>query len=278
MKEIQLTNIFNFTKAEKSIVKIKFNIWNGITSPLDEYKLNPEVVNNDWFLYKPPSGKKYFNDGDIAMNFIPLEKNTWLLTSVKRIVKNLDVTNDIGYEAIVISEYEQYFGRLIIKFHKYFKGTVIKLSNFESKLVLLTILPSSYEDNEFPGYENVRLSFQSLQQILERNKSSWIGALKNQKAVYLITDTKKGKFYVGSATSQYGMLLQRWKDYISNGTGGNKILEKIKKEYGFNYIKENFEYCILENYNARIDDKYVISRESWWKSTLKSRMFGYNAN
>ena len=58
--------------------------------------------------------------------------------------------------------------------------------------------------------------------------------------MYLITDTKTGKLYVGSATSQYGMLLQRWKSYIDNGTGGNKALEELKAKKGFDYIKKYY--------------------------------------
>ena len=37
-------------------------------------------------------------------------------------------------------------------------------------------------------------------------------------------------------------------------------------------------YSILENYNARVDDSVILERESWWKETLQSRKFGYNAN
>ena len=278
MNEIKLNDLFKFTLEDKQRVKIKLNVWNGYTSPLDEYKNNPEIVNNNWFLYKPESGRNYFYEGEIALNFIPLGDDAWLLTSVKEINKSLDVSDDIGYEATEISIYKQYFGRVVVNFHKYFKSTVIKFRNYENDLVVLQILPSLYEDDEFPGYENVRLSYNNLKQIIERKKMSWIGALENQKAVYLITDTKTGKLYVGSATSQYGMLLQRWKAYINNGTGGNQGLEDLKKAKGFEYIKKNFEYSILENYNARMDDNYVLSRESWWKETLKSRNFGYNCN
>lgn len=278
MNEIKLNDLFKFTSEDKQKVKIKLNVWNGYTSPLDEYKNNPEIVNNNWFLYKPESGRNYFYEGEIALNFIPLGDDAWLLTSVKEINKSLDVSDDIGYEATEMSIYKQYFGRVVVKFHKYFKSTVIKFGNYENDLIVLQILPSLYEDDEFPGYENVRLSYNNLKQIIERKKLSWIGALENQKAVYLITDTKTVNLYVGSATSQYGMLLQRWKAYINNGTGGNQGLEELKKEKGFDYIKKNFEYSILENYNARMDDNYVLSRESWWKETLKSRSFGYNCN
>ena len=59
---------------------------------------------------------------------------------------------------------------------------------------------------------------------------------------------------------------------------GNVELEKLIREKGFVYVKENFQYSILENYNARMDDQYILKREAWWKETLKSREFGYNAN
>ena len=54
-------------------------------------------------------------------------------------------------------------------------------------------------------------------------------------------------------------------------------LVPVNKE-GIDYIKRNFQYSILENYNAKVDDSVILERESWWKETLQSRKFGYNAN
>ena len=42
--------------------------------------------------------------------------------------------------------------------------------------------------------------------------------------------------------------------------------------------KMKLQYSILENYNAKTDDKIVLRRESWWKETLQSRKWGYNSN
>ena len=53
---------------------------------------------------------------------------------------------------------------------------------------------------------------------------------------------------------------------------------KIVNELGFDYVKQNFQYSILENYNARIDDRVILERENWWKETLQSRAWGYNSN
>ena len=87
--------------------------------------------------------------------------------------------------------------------------------------------------------------------------------------------------YVGSATGDNGMLLQRWSTYINNGHGGNEELIAITQDpnLGFSHVKENFSYAILENYNARVDKDFILKRENWWKTTLKTRNpFGYNKN
>ncbi|MCT7850480.1 MAG: GIY-YIG nuclease family protein, partial [Lactobacillus iners] len=87
-----------------------------------------------------------------------------------------------------------------------------------------------------------------------------------------------GKLYVGSATSDNEMLLKRWKDYLETGHGGNEKLIKLVEAEGIEYIEKYFQYSILENYNAKVDDKFVLGRESWWKDVLKSEDFGYNGN
>ena len=151
-------------------------------------------------------------------------------------------------------------------------------STVRNDLEVLQLLSAAFDGDEFPGYDNVRLSYMQLASILERRKQSWIAALENQKAVYLITDTNNGKLYVGSATSDNGMLLQRWRNYAENGHGGNKELIALVNAKGFDYVKQYFQYSILENYNAKIDDHVVLKREAWWKDTLQSRRFGYNSN
>jgi hypothetical protein len=151
-------------------------------------------------------------------------------------------------------------------------------SEVKDELIVNQVLPSIFDGEDFPGYDNVRLSYSQLASIIGNGKRDWVAALENQKAVYLITDKATGKLYVGSATSSYGMLLQRWSSYIANGHGGNKELVELVKTKGFKYVKENFQYSILENYNAKVDDQFILQRESWWKDTLQSRKWGYNCN
>lgn len=133
------------------------------------------------------------------------------------------------------------------------------------------IISDTFEDDSFPGYENINLSWHELNRIIE--KKDWKTALENQKGVYLITDIETGKRYVGSAYGE-DMLLGRWRNYVNNGHGGNKDL----KQLDFEYIKANFRYSILEIYKSTTEDKVIINREQNWMRILltKDKRFGYN--
>ena len=278
MEKILLNDILRISQEELSNTRIKFNIYNGYTDPLELYKENPEQVNTTWFLWH--ENRRYFHSGQIAICFLRIATDTWLLTTIKKINKELDVDVDggIGYDAEEIEAYKKYFGRLIVKYHNTNKSMGRTYESVMNDLEVLEILNDKFTGNEFPGYENIRLTYLQLKTIIERQVPGWISALQNQKAVYLITDTQTGKHYVGSATAQYGMLLQRWSEYVCDGHGGNECLKEVVLKNGLDYVEKYFQYSILENYNARMDDEYILKRETWWKNTLKSREFGLNKN
>ena len=276
MAKIMLNDLLRFDTTEVPNVRVKFNIYNGYDDPLDLYKTNPDEVNVTWFLWH--DDRRYFNVGQTAICLLKLRGDQWLLTTIKKITRLLDVTDGVGYDAVEVKEYEQYFGRLVVEYHNPCRTMGRKYENVMDELEVVQILNEQYTGNEFPGYENVRLSYPLLKTIVDRQLPGWVDALRNQKAVYLITDTKTGKMYVGSATSQTGMLLQRWSSYAADGHGGNIELRELVKQQGLDYVKENFQYSILENYNARMDDGYILKRESWWKETLCTRTHGYNKN
>lgn len=273
---IRLNDLLGIPDSEAASVKVKFNQNNGSEDPMELYLRDPEIVNHQWLFWR--NKQRYFNVGQIAICLLKLSYDTWLLTTVKRVTKELGTLNGINYEGQELEEYRRYFGRVVIKYHKTAQTQGMFYSTVCDELEVLEILPNVYDGDEFPGYDKVSLSYTQLQSIIERQKKSWIAALENQKAVYLITDKSNGKLYVGSATSDSGMLLTRWSSYIENGHGGNVELKKLVSEKGFAYIKQNFQYSILENYNARVDDRVILDRESWWKETLQCRAFGYNDN
>jgi len=240
------------------------------------YQNNPDIVNNQWLFWR--SKQRYFYVGQIAICLLKLSYDTWLLTTIKKVTKELNIYDGINYEGEELEEYKSYFGRVVIKYRKTFQQQGRYYGEICDDLEVQQILPTIFDGDDFPGYDKVRLSCRQLESVLNRGKRDWIAALENQKAVYLITDKENGKMYVGSATSDYGMLLQKWKSYVANGHGGNKELIELVNEKGYEYIKANFQYSILENYNAKVDDKIILERESWWKETLQTRKYGYNSN
>lgn len=276
MKKIYLNDLLHFSKEEYRNVKIRFNQSNGYQDPMHLYQQNPDIVNNQWLFWR--SKTRYFQVGQIAVCLLKLSYDTWLLTTIKRVTKDLDVYDAINYEGEELEQYKSYFGRVVIKYRKTSQQQGRYYGEICDDLEVQQILPTVFEGNDFPGYDKVRLSYPQLEAVLNHGKRDWIAALENQKAVYLITDKENGKMYVGSATSDYGILLQRWRSYISNGHGGNKELIELVEKKGINYIKNNFYYSILENYNAKVDDHIILERESWWKETLQTRIFGYNSN
>ena len=276
MKKILIDDLLHIPPEIACGVKVKFNQHNGYNDPMELYLQEPDTVNTQWLFWR--TKQRYFNVGQIAICLLKLSYDTWLLTTIKRVTKELGVYDGINYEGEELEEYRQYYGRVIIKYHKTAQTQGMFYSTVQKDLEVLQLLPAAFDGEEFPGYDNVRLSYLQLATIIQRRKQSWVAALENQKAVYLITDTSNGKLYVGSATSDKGMLLARWSSYVENGHGGNKELIALVREKGLEYVQQHFQYSILENYNARIDDHVVLKRESWWKETLQSRKFGYNDN
>ncbi|MCE4956666.1 GIY-YIG nuclease family protein [Macrococcoides caseolyticum] len=276
MSQIKLNDLLGFTEEEMNHVKIKFNQSNGFVDPMEVFKQSPEEVNTQWLFWRNKS--RYFNVGQTAVCLLKLSYDTWLLTTIKKVTKELDVLEGINYEGVELPQYEKYYGRVIIKFKKSFMAQGRFYKDLHQELIVQQILPTIYDGDDFPGYDKVKLSYQQLATIIHRGKRDWIAALENQKAVYLITDKSNGRLYVGSATSMSKMLLTRWSNYVANGHGGNKELVALVEEKGFDYVKENFQYTILENYNGKVDDKLVLQRESYWKEALQSRQFGYNSN
>ncbi len=277
VEPILLNHLLEFSIDDYDKIRVKFNQINEENAePKDVYQNRPDEINNNWLFWR--KNRRYFSVGQIAVCLVDLKDNRWLLTTIKEVTKELSVKNGINYIGKEIDKFKPYFGRVIIKFHKTSRVQVFKFGKVQDKLEVIQILPTVYDGDDFTGYENVCLSFIQLEAILKRGKRDWLAALKNQKAVYLITDKNNGKLYVGSATGKNGMLLQRWGNYIATGHGGNKELIELVKEKGIEYIRKYFQYSILENYNMRTDDDYVLQRESWWKEILQSRKFGYNAN
>ena len=172
----------------------------------------------------------------------------------------------------------KYIKRLIIKLDRPV-GRYIYNKPFEN--VQRDFNPEIYELTpsarlcDFNGYNNVLLLHKDLQIIAKYGAPQWENALKNVKGIYAITDISNGKIYIGSATGENG-IWQRWCSYAKGLTGDNKDFINIVKENGEDYIRSNFTYSILEIFDMKTKDDYIISREHHWMKVFQTKKFGMN--
>jgi hypothetical protein len=116
MGQIKLNDILQLDNLQN--VKIRFNLmfennWN----PIETFKNNEikRLLEGQYWNYNK---NKSYREGQITIGFIRIKRNEdyWLLFQVGRITKDLNILNGVGYQYETLSEYEKYFGRLIIKF------------------------------------------------------------------------------------------------------------------------------------------------------------------
>lgn len=289
MEEIKLNDILQLSESELKKAKIRFmtDDKNGVFNPVgiagDEQK--KEELNLKNLVHNRKGSISFFKDV-IAIGFIRLPENQdhWLMTGMVKVVK------DNGLGNFAEAEYyktKQYNFRLVVKYHKREQNGIRNAKDFINNLEVIELWrpDKSVAEKVFPGYKNVSVSYKELKRKIEIS-DEWRTALKSRKGVYLITDTKTGKLYVGSAYGDKG-ILGRWNTYLTsgfdrdekeNGKYPNKKLKELVDNYGISYIQENFQYSILETFTDDVSDEYIIARESWWKDVLLTRVFGYNAN
>lgn len=266
---IMLNDILDLSKSEIENTKIRFNQSHNDFLPVELFtSKNQELYDRHFGNY---TKNKSFKEGQIVIGFIRLSEETWLLFDISLIKKDLDKFSISAYEYETISKYEKYFGRLIIKFKNKSQNLIRKAVSVIDECEVSEIISETFESGDFPGYENIDVSWKTLRKLIDKN--DWKTALENQKGVYLITDISTGKRYVGSAYGE-NMIYGRWKSYIKTCHGGNKELKNLDREY----IKENFHFSILDIYKSTTEDKIIINREQHWMKILlsKDKRFGYN--
>ena len=55
-------------------------------------------------------------------------------------------------------------------------------------------------------------------------------------------------------------------------------MKKIISEHGLDYAKSNFNFSLIEYYPLKVENNFVLERETYWKEILLTREFGYNDN
>lgn len=283
-KKLKLNDILHLTKKQIENTKIGLNMgWQGRTHFLDWYESDPNDRNTD-FTYHSHQGKQrnFTSIGQLCFGFVRLQESDdkWLLVSAGKVTSIPDADNigTCGHDEL--PEYSSLIGRLIIHYHKgnTYSRYIFSAENMIENIEVAEILPNIYEPIKFSGFENVHLPFKTLKSMIDGVRyADYRAALSGVKGIYCITDTRNGKLYIGSASGKDG-ILQRWNDYKTSFTGGNKGLKELLENESEDYFIENFTYTLLEIFPKNIQPAHIYTRESYWKEVFKTRIFGYNKN
>lgn len=122
----------------------------------------------------------------------------------------------------------------------------------------------------FPGFDALTLDYPQLQAVMREHRyASWRAALSSVVGIYLITDTRDGRHYVGKADGDESVR-QRWAVYATNGHGGN---------VGFRTTDpSSFRFSLLRVFDPATPTRVVDTAESHFKHALDSRRHGLNRN
>lgn len=278
----KLNDLLRLTEAEMRKYKVHLAAYNGYEQPLDVFARDREEWKS-WNEWRGETGKDVFNR-EFILGLIPDYHKTdkYVFGGIFKVIERYDNWKEttIGYKVDLTNQFESLIGRLVVDFTRYqgLRGRSFLLENFIDSMSVSEILQNPYEGEDFPGYDNVKIDFSSLELLVQNQKTDWRVALENVKGIYLIVDKSNGKKYVGSAYGDYG-IWSRWSTYTYTGHGYNDELVEMIKKNGIEYARKNFQFAILELRSMKTDDDTIINRESYWKEVLLTRGdFGYNKN
>ena len=122
----------------------------------------------------------------------------------------------------------------------------------------------------FPGFDRLVLDYPQLEAVMREHRyASWRTALASVMGVYLITDTRDGRQYVGKADGAES-IRQRWSAYAANGHGGNVELRNIDPE--------TLRFSLLRVFDPTTPTSQIHAAESHFKNALDTRRHGLNRN
>lgn len=261
--------------------------------PLSDKRIKFCYDNGFFELYLRTQRRKMFKDGQYILNFVGTQGTTgrfegcYLVKGVRSIE---EITLPEGFpikpEKPPVFYYDlektdimsDYVERLLIDWGK---GARSWCQNGTTEKEIIALMPHRNAQlvSQLTDFENIRLSFDELESIVLAPDfySEWVGALSTTYAIYLITDTKTGKQYVGSASGKDG-LYGRWSNYVDTKHGGNKKIQLLLKRYPERYHKFQFSILQILPKSVTVDSTGIEKVEKLWKKKLKSIEFGLNDN
>ncbi|MEC4091887.1 GIY-YIG nuclease family protein [Pseudoalteromonas rubra] len=185
--------------------KVHLAQWNGAQEPLDLY------FSGEFQHWQERQSKRYFERKFILSLIRYQRDNLWLFVGVyeSKGVKETDREGRHYYNTELSQIGESLRGRLIINYKRQGRIAYPNGESLDNVATVYKITPEPIAIADFPGFKDVLLSRKQLNIIFSEMYPSWKSALSSVSGVYLISDTRTGKLYVGSASGGEG-IWQRW--------------------------------------------------------------------
>jgi hypothetical protein len=227
----------------------------------------------EFLAYQNSQLKDVFNGVDYIVSFIGEDGLLSRFIGVYKLTSSKQLAN--GHFEYQMEEVKEHFDdlkeRVIIKW----ENAISWHQWIKNKMEVIEIRPGLHY-KQFTDYFDFILSFRELKEIVTKQYADWKKMLSVTKGIYLISDTKTGKLYVGSAYGEDG-IWGRWNKYVTtNGHGDNKTLKElitVDPTRG-----NNFQFSILMLLPRTITADEAIKKERLFKNKLGTNSFGLNNN
>ena len=255
-----------------------------------ELMIDGKVVNGnpyDWYIndrksfiaYQSEQSEERFKNVDYIVSFIGEDGTTARMVGVYRVLgldkERMERVNNghFFYQMEEVDGFDELNERVIIDWGKSAINWHQWLDKNDKEIIAIE---RKGIDWVCPDYDQIKLSFEQLQRIFRDEISVWKNKLSACNCIYVISDAKSGKLYVGSTYNRQG-IWGRWAEYAKTRHGGDVELEKLIATDS-NYAKDNFTWAILQTLPLRIDDEKAIAIETFWKEKLGRAACALNRN
>jgi len=225
-----------------------------------------------WQVYRGKAKERF--PKDYIVSFAQISGNRFLFGGIFQITNRDSKKYKVKYS----ENHKDLIGKLILEY----KGNNTRATVFKPSYIFKNSKISGIHEHKFKGepfisFENINHDFNAIEIIINNSLPDWKVALSSVYGIYLITDKKTGKQYIGSAYGKNG-IWGRWESYINTFHGTNKDLKELFKTKAEPYFRDNFNFSILEVISSSVTKEKVMDKESLWKRKLFSRVYGYNCN
>lgn len=167
------------------------------------------------------------------------------------------------FDLAPLPQFEDYVGRLVIDW----PPPARSWNRWADRqaLPIYAIVEESLLARSMPPWEQLVLSTGDLTLLPQ----AWAAALSQWRGIYLVFDTERQAGYVGAAYGREN-ILGRWRDYATDGHGGNKQLTTSNPTA--------LRFSILQRTSPDMAPDDVQRLEAAWKHRLHTREHGLNAN